>query len=192
MDAISRQAYEQQLKRSWWLLVVRGFLLTILGFYALLNPTTDTDLITVLVGIYLLVDGAVVLLLSLFGRKANPGARTTQIRGLISLVAGAVVITAPAFAKTIAIYVAAAGLIVVGSMELINGIRKRDSAETTGSTIAVSLLLILTGFAIATLPTFTSEAVIRIIGLFAVPIGLYMLIYAGRLRHVIKALQAAS
>jgi uncharacterized membrane protein HdeD (DUF308 family) len=77
------ETYVQQLSRSWWLLVVRGFLLTILGVYALLNPTTDTTLITVLVGVYLLVDGVLVTVLGFFGRKTTPNTRTTFIRGLL-------------------------------------------------------------------------------------------------------------
>lgn len=192
MDAVSKQAYEQQLTRSWWLLVIRGFMLTILGFYALLNPTTDTTLITVLVGVYLLVDGAMLTLLGFFGRKTAHNTHSTIIRGFLGIAFGLLAIVAPATAQQLAIYVAAAGLILMGVIDLVRSVKERNSAETGGSNLAFSLLLIITGIIIALLPAFSSETVIRVIGLFAVPVGLYMLIYAGRLRHAIKALRAAS
>jgi uncharacterized membrane protein HdeD (DUF308 family) len=79
---------------------------------------------------------------------------------------------------------------LVGLFDLVRSIRNRDSAETGDSNVAVSLLMIAIGSAIALFPTFTSETMLRIIGLFAVPVGLYMLIYAGRVRHAIKTLRA--
>jgi uncharacterized membrane protein HdeD (DUF308 family) len=189
---IDTKSYVKQLTRNWWLLLVRGFLLVIFGFYALLRPTTDTALITVLVGVFLLLNGVAMLIVWFFGRNDSPDSRHLLVRSVLSLVAGGVVVVAPLLARTVAVYVAATGLIVVGGMDLFNGLRRRNSADAAGSNIAASLLLILVGIGIALLPTFASEAVIRIIGFCAVPVGLYMLIYAGRIRRAIKALDAVS
>lgn len=132
-------AYE--LAQKWWVLLLRGVLLIVLGLLAFVSPGTWV----IFAGALMLVDGMALLLAGLGDQPAGQSRWPLIIAGVLGLIAGLLVLWNPEIAGLTLTYIIAAWAIVVGIMEIITGIALRHEIESEWWLILTGILAIIFG-----------------------------------------------
>ena len=108
------------------LLAVLGVLSLIVGLYAVRHLLVTLLALALLLGIYWIVNGAVELFMALSAR-AVPGRGWTGVMGVISVLAGLLVLVYPAISLLTLVVVLSVWLLVLGLMEISLAIRTRSA-----------------------------------------------------------------
>jgi uncharacterized membrane protein HdeD (DUF308 family) len=108
------------------LLAVLGVLSLIIGLYAVRHVLVTLLALALLFGIYWIVNGAVELFMALSARGV-PGRGWTVVMGVISMLAGLLVLVYPAISLLTLVVVLSVWLLVLGLMEITMAIRARST-----------------------------------------------------------------
>jgi uncharacterized membrane protein HdeD (DUF308 family) len=108
------------------LLAVLGVLSLIIGLYAVRHVLVTLLALALLLGIYWIVNGAVELFMALSARGV-PGRGWTVVMGVISVLAGLLVLVYPAISLLTLVVVLSVWLLVLGLMEITMAIRTRSA-----------------------------------------------------------------
>lgn len=116
------------LRSVWWLPVLRGIVLLVLGIALLAQPTVTTAAIVWLFGLFAVVDGVLAAAQGLANR-GTPGAGWWVVEGLGGVLVGAVVMLWPGPTVRVLFFLLAAWLLVLGVVSIIASVaisRSRD------------------------------------------------------------------
>ena len=109
-------------------LAVLGVLSLIIGLYAVRHVLVTLLALALLFGIYWIVNGAVELFMALSARGV-PGRGWTVVMGVISMLAGLLVLVYPAISLLTLVVVLSVWLLVLGLMEITLAIRARSAGR---------------------------------------------------------------
>ena len=110
------------------LLAVLGVLSLIIGLYAVRHVLVTLLALALLLGIYWIVNGAVELFVAL-SAHAVPGRGWTVVMGVLSVLAGLLVLVYPAISLLTLVVVLSVWLLVLGLMEITLAIRARSAGR---------------------------------------------------------------
>ena len=110
------------------LLAVLGVLSLIIGLYAVRHVLVTLLALALLLGIYWIVNGAVELFMALSARGV-PGRGWTVVMGVLSVLAGLLVLVYPAISLLTLVVVLSVWLLVLGLMEITLAIRARSAGR---------------------------------------------------------------
>ncbi|WP_404307020.1 HdeD family acid-resistance protein [Neorhodopirellula lusitana] len=171
---------------NWWVLLLRGILLLVIGLYALFNPGLTLLTWAFVVGCFLMADGILAIAAGIAGWTESRG--WTILRGAVAIIAGAFAAGHPALFGALAaitvIMVIAAMAVVSGVLEIIVAIRERNAIEGGGWMILDGVFSVLFGIALALVPLFSASVLIRISGVIAVLFGLVAIYCSFRIRSL--------
>ncbi|WP_417749635.1 HdeD family acid-resistance protein [Rosistilla oblonga] len=171
---------------TWWILLLRGILLIILGLYALFNPGLTLLAWAFMIGCFLIADGILAIVAGLAGWTESRG--WTILRGVLALVAGGFAAGHPALIGTVAavtvVLLIAAGSIFSGILEIVVAIRERKAIKGEGWMILDGVFSILFGIVLAMAPLFSASLLIRFSGGFAILFGLVAIYCAFQFRKL--------
>ncbi|WP_417746126.1 HdeD family acid-resistance protein [Rosistilla oblonga] len=171
---------------TWWILLLRGILLIILGLYALFNPGLTLLAWAFMIGCFLIADGILAIVAGLAGWTESRG--WTILRGVLALVAGGFAAGHPALIGTVGavtvVLLIAAGSIFSGILEIVVAIRERKAIEGEGWMILDGVFSILFGIVLAMAPLFSASLLIRFSGGFAILFGLAAIYCAFQFRKL--------
>ena len=176
------------LYRSWWSYVLRGVLALIFGILFIAYPGATLKTFITILGIFLLIDGAVNVIRSIvFVFRKEPWG-WTLVWGIIGLLLGAIFISHTEFTLAFAAILAGIWVIVMGIAEIAMAV---DMPPESGRGAVAVLGIISLGFGIAIL-AWTAGTVYSLM----VVLGIYLLvvaildfiigIYVGRMQHKVK------
>lgn len=175
---------------GWWVVLLRGVLITLLGVLLVARPSATVQLIAQLLGAFLAIDGVLVSILALRSRSEDPRWRTALIRGILVFVVGVLVLFLPAAFVTVAgyflIYLIAAGLLVSGILGIVRAVRIRHLVPDEWSMIAGGVLQAVMGTILALAPAFFGIAFLVVLGAVAVAGGVAVVANAFRMRRLSK------
>lgn len=163
----------------WWLFALFGILTIGVGVFLIASPHETLSVFTVIAGIFLLVDGVIALVRSIFGESANRG--LLALIGVLSAIAGLVLIKKPfetlvVFALIIGVWFVVAGLVrFVATFAL---------PEGRGLNILVALVDVVAGIVILSWPELGLATLAVIFGIVLVLRGLLLTFAGFALRHV--------
>jgi uncharacterized membrane protein HdeD (DUF308 family) len=185
-----QQRVAEAISGLWWLILLRGILLLILGGYALFHPGMTVMALTKVLGIFVLVDGVVAILAGILGWTDSRG--WTILRGILGIVIGIFVLghanVIAGIAAIVIVFVLAAQTIASGILEIIVAIRQRKEVEGEGWLILSGVLSIVFGLILAAAPLTTAAILIGILGVFAICFGIMLIVLAFRAKNVGKTL----
>ena len=181
-----------ELAKKWWVLAIRGVLLIIIGLLAFVNPLVWVTF----VGIYMLVEG-VSMLFSGFGNEAPGQSRWPLIIiGVLSLLAGIIILVRPGLSLITLTYVIAAWAIVAGVLTVIAAIRLREEIDNEWWLIISGVLAVIFGILVFTGGEAGviagSFAIATVFGVFAILAGILSLVLAFRVRDFGKQIGAVT
>lgn len=182
-----------ELSSLWWLPLIRGLVLLILGCYALFRPGMTLATFTQVSGFFLVIDGIFAILAGVIGQV--PSRLWTIIRGIVAVLAGTFVFANPILVAgmTASVVVSVIGVlaIVSGVMEIVAAIHDRKQIEGEGWLILGGVLLVLIGISLLATPLLFGLSMVRVLGVLAIASSIAMIVFAFRLKGLKSSLTAA-
>jgi uncharacterized membrane protein HdeD (DUF308 family) len=195
MSAASQQRPGQRaaeaISRLWWLMLLRGVLLALLGLYAVLQPAVTLAALTQLLGAFALVDGVLAAIAGAMGWTDSRW--KTWFRAAVGIVIGLFVLSHPvlvgAIAVTTIVILLAIQCIAAGIAEVVVAIRERREIEGEGWLILSGGLSIILGLLLLASPFMAGLTLVRVVGAFAIVAGIALIVIAFRIRKLGKSLE---
>jgi uncharacterized membrane protein HdeD (DUF308 family) len=178
--------YQQRLSTladNWRALALRGIVALIFGLVVLFWPGLVLTALALLFGIYAAVDGAITFVPAL--RSQERGARRTLplAEGAVGIVAGLVAILWPGLTSSGLVYVIAGWALVTGVLKILTAILLRAEVENGWLLAGSGALSVLFGVLLIVLAGSDVPFLAPFIGVFAVVVGLALIVFAIRLRE---------
>ncbi len=177
-----------ELARKWWVLLLRGIVLIILGCLAFGSPATWV----VFAGALMLIDGFAMLIAGLGDQPAGQSRWPLIIIGALGLIAGLLVLWNPVLAGTTLTYIIAAWAIAVGVLEIIAGIGLRHEITNEWWLILTGILAIVFGVLVFQNVLAGFLAIAWIFGIFAISAGILSIALAFSVRGFGKRIGAVT
>lgn len=179
-----RERFASAVRAIWWLTLIRGILLIVLGIYALLNPAMTLLILVQVIGFYLMLDGLIAMWAAVSGQ--TPARLWVGLRGGLMILVGLFILAHPlivtAISANVLAYLLAASFIVSGIFEIVTAIQDRKQIEGEGWLILGGAIAILFGLIIFLAPMQAMATIIRVVGIFAIIAGITIVTAAIRLR----------
>ena len=178
--------YQQRLSTltaNWRALALRGIVALIFGLVVLFWPGLVLAVLALLFGIYAALDGAITFVPALRSQERGMKRTLPLAEGMVGIVAGLVAIFWPGLTSSGLVYVIAGWAVVTGALKILTAILLRTEVQNgwllagSGGLSALFgvLLIVLAGSDVPFLAPF--------IGVFAVVVGLALIVFAFRLRE---------
>ncbi len=172
----------------WWIWLLRGILLIVLGIYALVSPGTTVAAFVIVAAAYAVVDGILLIVTGISARDSDKGWGWIVAQGVLTTIAGLIVLTLPGLFGMLAVFgflwfqVIGAG--VGGVLGIIAA--ARSTASGKGWAITSGVFSVLFALALLVLLVLTPQslalALIWTVGVVAVLLGIGFVITAVQVR----------
>ncbi|MBF0688298.1 MAG: DUF308 domain-containing protein [Cellulomonas sp.] len=176
------------LSKAWWLPVLRGLLLLVLGLLLMAQPAASVQAIVWLFGIFAVVDGVVSVVLGLTDR-GSPGWGWWVVEGLAGIGVGAVVVLWPEPTVRVLFFLLAAWLLVLGVVSILAAVAQ-SRARLGGWHWPLTFGLVCTLFAVLLIAR--PQGVLAffgvVLGLFAFVGGAINVVSGFAVRQVVRDL----
>lgn len=174
--------------RNWWTLALRGLAAILFGVAAFVWPGLTLIALTLLFGVYALLDGALALATAFITHPDGPLGWALLAEGLLGIGTGLLAFFWPGLTALAMVYLIAAWSIATGAAEIGAAIQLRKDIEGEWLLALVGLLSVGFGLALAFRPGTGTLALIWLIGAFAFGFGILLLVLAFRLRAWVQQL----
>ncbi|MCC2333715.1 HdeD family acid-resistance protein [Cellulomonas wangsupingiae] len=176
------------LRKVWWLPVLRGVLLLVLGLLLMAQPAASVEAIVWLFGIFAIVDGVVAIIQGLSNRGV-PGGTWWVVEGVAGLAVGAVVVLWPGPTVRVLFFLLAAWLLVLGVVSILAAValsRSRDAGWHWP--LAFGLVCTLFALLLIARPQGSLAVFGVLLGLFAFVGGVLNVVSGFAVREAVKGL----
>jgi uncharacterized membrane protein HdeD (DUF308 family) len=167
-----------ELAKKWWVLLLRGILLIIIGLLAFVSPLVWVTF----VGIYMLIDGITMLMSGFSDQPAGQSRWPLVILGVLGLVAGLIILWNPALGGITLTLVIAAWAVVGGILTIISAIRLREEIDNEWWLILSGILAVIFGVLVFTNVLAGILTIAWVFGIFAIVVGILSIVLAFRVR----------
>ena len=178
----ARYRLNDRLGDIWWSLMIRGLLALALAIAALFWPQAILSLLFRLVGLYVLLDGALNLLWAF--RNGEVGAYL--VPGLISLIIGAVLLFWPSMTGKLLLTIVGIWLLFQGGSLLLAARQGYPGDPDRGLFMKMGIVITIIGLVLVIWPETGMVAISWIIAIAALVTGAVLVFLALRLRQVEK------
>jgi uncharacterized membrane protein HdeD (DUF308 family) len=167
-----------ELAKKWWVLLIRGILLIIIGLLAFVSPLVWVTF----VGIYILIDGITMLMSGFSDQPAGQSRWPLIILGVLGLVAGLIILWEPALGAITLTTIIAVWAVVGGILTIISAIRVRAEIDNEWWLVISGVLAVIFGILVFTNVLAGILTIAWVFGVFAVVVGILSIIFAFRVR----------
>lgn len=167
---------ETTLRKIWWLPVLRGGVLLVLGLLMLIRPIDSATVLMWIWGVFAVIDGVLSLGMWLGNRK-EPGAGWWALAGIVGIVFGVIAMVWPDKSVTVVFYLIALWILVLGVLAIIASVtlyRARDIGWYW--VLTFGLVSFLFGLLVLINPQETLAIVMVLLGLFAFVGGVVLIV----------------
>jgi uncharacterized membrane protein HdeD (DUF308 family) len=168
----------------WWLPLLFGVAAVGVGIFFVVSPHETLSTFTAIAGIFVLVDGVIAVVASLFG--SGEGRGLLALIGVLSVIAGLILIKKPF--ETLVVFT-----LIVGVWFVVEGIVRFVSAfalrENRGGNILIALLDLAAGVVILAWPDLGLSTLAVIIGIALIVRGVLFIAAGWQLRTLDRALE---
>jgi uncharacterized membrane protein HdeD (DUF308 family) len=177
--------YRQRLSTfaaNWRVLALRGLAALLFGLVVLFWPGVILAVLTLIFGIYALVDGGIVLVPAL--RTSERGARRwlPLAEGTMGVIAGLLAFLWPGLTASALLYVIVGWAVATGILKISTAIVLRSEVENGWLLGGSGALSVLFGAILAALAGSDLPSLAPFIGVFALVVGLALILFAFRMR----------
>ncbi len=191
MATEAKNVISQILSDIWWLVLLRGITATLLGILLFTQTGVTLMVFMLFVGAYWFVDGIFTIFASIKGRKYLANWGWGIFTGIISLLAGLVVLGQPLMAGLITasfmIYLVGFMVIISGIFSIVTGIRLRKEIDNEWSMIIGGVLSLLFGFVLIFNPLLSLIVLVYFIGALSLVGGIILIVLSFQIRKAGKA-----
>ncbi len=177
------------LVRNWWVVALRGLFAIIFGVGALLWPGLTLRVLILLFGSYALVNGIFTVIGGLAPQAENRRRWTVLLEGIAGIILGVLTFFYPGITALALLYVIAAWALVTGIFEIMAGILLRRIITGEWLTILSGIASVIFGLLLVFFPGAGALSLTWLIGVYAIVLGILLVILAFRLRSLRQDLQ---
>src|SRR5215211_9094385 len=177
--------YRQRLSTfaaNWRALALRGFVALLLGLIVLFWPGLIVAALSLLFGIYALVDGGVVLVPALRTSDRSVRRWLPLAEGAVGVIAGLIALLWPGMTPSGLLYVIVAWAVATGVLKIATTIVLRSEVENGWLLAGSGALSVLFGATLAAVVGSDLSSLAPFIGVFAIVVGLALIVFALRTR----------
>ena len=150
----------RELTGLWWLVMLFGLAVFCVGAFFVISPHETLSTFTVIAGIFLLVDGVIAILGSIFGRGEGRG--LLAMIGVLSVIAGLVLIKKPFGTLVVFVLILGVWFIVAGVVRFVEAIGELDGRAAN---MGIAILDMIAGIVILSWPSLGLATLAVIIGI---------------------------
>jgi uncharacterized membrane protein HdeD (DUF308 family) len=167
-----------ELAKKWWVLLIRGILLIIIGLLAFVSPLVWVTF----VGIYVLIDGVTMLLSGFSDQPSGQSRWPLVILGILGLVAGLLILWEPALGAITLTTIIAVWAVIGGILTIISALRLREEIDNEWWLVLSGILAIIFGVLVFTNVLAGILTIAWVFGVFAIVVGILSIVLAFRVR----------
>lgn len=154
----------------WDFIISRGIICLIIGILFITMPLAVIDMLCLLLGIFLLINGLIALIKAM---KSENGKKMLLIYGLICLSAGIIILIKPVFLAGLIVMVFALLVLFSGVSQVIAGIKAKSTPGSARVLAAVTgLISIALGLALLVRPDIGMQVMVMLIGIYFMSFGI--------------------
>jgi len=187
MENDSKQI-QQFLSSVWWIVLLRGLAVLVLGLLLVSNPGSTLITIMIFLGAYWFIDGIFTIINSIKGGKTMEGWGWGIFSGVLGVIAGLVVFVHPLataiFTQVFLIYFLAFAAIVNGLSSIFTGIKLRKEIKNEWTIILGGLLTVIFGILLLSNPLFGSAFLLWLLGIIAIVGGIVIISLAFKVKNM--------
>lgn len=166
---------------NWWAFLVRGALAILFGIAALVWPEITLTVLVLLFGAFAIVDGIVVIVAAFRDRRGINWA--LLLWGAVGVLIGIVALVWPEITAVALVWVIAAWAVVTGAIAIWSAIALRREIENEWLLGLSGLLSVAIGILFFVNPGAGALSLVWLIGIYAIVLGVLLVILAFRLRR---------
>ncbi len=170
------------LESHWWIWALRGLAAIVFGILAFAWPGATISSLTLVFGVYAVMDGVLALFEAVKRRKTDSRWWALLLEGFVSIVLGAAALIVPGLAAITFVYMLGFWAVVTGVFEIVQAIRIRAEIEGEGWLIFGGVLSVAFGLTLIVWPVNGAVTLVWLLGGYAIGFGIVMLVMAFRLR----------
>ena len=171
--------------KYWWVLLVRGILLIILGILMLVWPISALWVFAILFVAYLFVDGIMTIVQGFQERKAGQPAGWDFTSGILAILLGAVILIWPKESGVVFVWIIAIWAILAAVLGIVAAIGLRKiPGSGWGWILAWSILAGLFGIALVINPSAGILSLLWIVAIWAIVAGVMLIVFSFLVRRV--------
>jgi uncharacterized membrane protein HdeD (DUF308 family) len=175
-DDLTAAQASTALRRIWWLPVLRGVVLLVLGLLMLVQPLGTVKALVWVFGVFAIIDGLVAIAQWLGNRK-EPGAGWWLISGLVGIAFGVIAVVWTGPTAQVIFYLIALWVLVLGVLAIIASVvlyRSRDIGWYW--VLTFGLISFLFGLLLIMNPQTSVSIIVVLLGLFAFVGGVVLIV----------------
>ncbi len=188
MSAEEKTSVKQMLSSIWWLVLLRGLLILLMGIFLISRPLPTLMVLIMFLGFYWFFDGILAIIEAIRGRKSHKDWGWGVFVGIISTLAGIVIFTQPLMSTVIGatflIYLIAFMVLASGIWSIITGFRLRKTIKNEWSMIFGGVLSVIFALLLLANPVVSAMTIVWLVGLFALVGGIALIIISFRMRNI--------
>jgi uncharacterized membrane protein HdeD (DUF308 family) len=166
----------------WWSFLFRGVLATLFGLAAIFLPGITLEVMAILLGLFLVIDGLISFLVSMHGRGRGLKGGPLLLEGLIGIAVGIFTFVWPSMTVLAVVLIIGFWAMVTGVLEIIAAVILRHEIEGEWLLGLCGIISILFSVALFVNPGVGAVAIIWLIGVYALLFGVAMIFLGLRLR----------
>jgi uncharacterized membrane protein HdeD (DUF308 family) len=160
--------------RTWGGMVLRGILSILFGIAIFAMPNIALQSLVLVFGAFAFADGVVALINAFRMKAGHDRWWALLLEGLVGIAVGILTLVQPGITALALLYMIAAWAIVTGLLEIVAGIRYRAEMEHEWMLILAGILSVIFGVLLIVNPGAGIQAVLWIIGAYAIAFGVLM------------------
>ncbi len=177
-------------KRASSFLILRGLVSLFFGVLVLALPEGQVAASLIWVfGIFALVEGSFACVGALVSTDTFDDWALLFLAGMLGIVIGIFALTQPGMAALALVLYIGIRAIITGVMEVAVAIRLRKQVQGEWLMILSGAISVLFGLVLLRYPVAGLEAVVWLIGIYAIAIGAMQLVLAGQIHHWLKRIE---
>ena len=169
------------LTRNWWTLALRGLVAVMFGIAALVWPQPTLELLVMVFGAVMLVDGVLALVAGSAARWWAPA-----LVGVVEIIIGAATLISPATAGLILLALIAAWAVTTGILQVMVAVQLRREIDNEWLVALGGILSIAFGVFVVLFPGASAIGLVWLIGAYAILEGLSLIAFGFRVRSLHK------
>lgn len=177
----------EEYAEKWWLVALRGIIGVLLGIVLISWPVKSLAVFVWIVGLFALVEGVILVLMSLFNAKKWENWGYVFMQGVISLILGLILFAWPEITIAALFFLIALWIIVAGILLIVQGIKvRKEIGGGEWMLIAGGIISILFAFFLFSNPQVSLALAGVIIGLVILVSGIFTTAFGLQIRRFEK------
>ncbi|WP_027015398.1 HdeD family acid-resistance protein [Comamonas composti] len=178
------------LHRTWWVLLLRGLVAMAFGVLTFAQPAVSLMALMFTFGAFIFVDGVLGVYSAIRGRGLSRHWWVLLLWGLAGVIVGVLTVVAPGVTALVMTLYIAVWSLITGVLQIIAALRLRQEIEGEWLLVLGGVLSVLFGGFVLANPGAGMMAMLWVLALYAVLLGLLMVLLAFKIKKGVRVLDA--